>query len=256
MFLTSLPMMGGRRYTPTEDARVETYLGLLNENGLTGALLVQPSFLGTDNGFLLDVLARARHEWKSLTLKGVAVLDPSTSVETLWKLKEAGIVGARLNCFGRPVPDLESGLWSGFLARVEEMGWHVELHLEGARLAPVLDRLCAINSKVVVDHFGLPDAALPPELLTPPHDGVHVKCSAPYRVFPDLPVRLAAERCGEFTRQLLDSIGPRRLIWGSDWPWTQHIKGQSYADTLNWWEVWTEGADILPCEFPSLWTER
>lgn len=256
VFQASLPMMGGRRYTPTEDARLDSYLDLLAASGFDGAMLVQPSFLGADNSFLLEALAKARRNPEGPILKGVAVLAPSTTLEGMQTLKEAGIVGVRLNFFARPIPDLTSKSWSEFFDQIENMGWHVELHLEGPRLAKVLEQLCAKVSKVVVDHFGLPDAGLSSSLLHPPHNGVYVKCSAPYRVFPDLSLDLAIENCTQIASQLLDARGPERLIWGSDWPWTQHAKGQTYADTVSWIELWAGSTDISTLWHNSLLGEK
>ena len=52
-------MVAGRRYTPDYDASLDDYAALLVENHLGGGLLVQPSFLGSDNSFLLESLSRA-----------------------------------------------------------------------------------------------------------------------------------------------------------------------------------------------------
>lgn len=245
-------MAEGRRYTPERDALPEDYFELLKAHDLDGALLVQPSFLGADNRFLLDVLAASRRSDSTPRLWGVAVLDPATPASDMRALRTSGIVGIRLNCVGRPIPDLDSSLWSKHLGRVEALGWHVELHLEGQRLAPVLDRLLTSNSRVVVDHFGLPDAESPArcpgfrELLGRHDTGLSVKLSAPYRVFPDCPVELAAQKCGDLARMLMSSLGPERLIWGSDWPWTQHEDGQTYRDCVDWGFDWFHGVAAMP----------
>ncbi len=238
VFTTHLPMLDGRRYTPTQEAYPETYCDLLKENGLSGALLVQPSFLGTDNRYLLNVLRQTQFQENDLHIRGVVVLDPETPREPMEAMKADGIVGVRLNCFQRPVPDLTSTQWNRFLQHVEALNWHIELHIEGPRLDAILKLLCQRISTVVVDHFGLPNGDLSPALLNPPHDGVYVKCSAPYRVFPNLSAEQAARKCEPYIQALIDFHGQNRLIWGSDWPWTQHNKGQSYADTILWWKRW------------------
>ena len=58
VFARGLTLAEGRRYAPDYDAPVEDYLRRLDENGLSHGVLVQPSFLGTDNGFMLDVHSR------------------------------------------------------------------------------------------------------------------------------------------------------------------------------------------------------
>ena len=60
VFQAGLPLEPDRRYTPDYTASLKVYLRLLQQNGLDGGLLVQPSFLGTDNAFLLSALEAAR----------------------------------------------------------------------------------------------------------------------------------------------------------------------------------------------------
>ena len=93
-------MVEPRLYTPNCDAFPEDLFSLLSKYGLDGALLVQPSFLGADNSYLLKVLEDYFYS-TDITLRGVVVLDPLTPVDAAWlkELDEMGIVGARLNCF-------------------------------------------------------------------------------------------------------------------------------------------------------------
>jgi predicted TIM-barrel fold metal-dependent hydrolase len=256
VFLKSLPMAKERRYTPRYDALPKRYFELLKEQGLNGALLVQPSFLGTDNSYLLEVLAMAKRTLPTLWLRGVVVLDPSTTEEEMWVLKVAGIVGIRLNYLSRPLPDLDSPPWSTYLDRVQTVGWHVEVHVEGHRLASILDRLTISNRHVIIDHFGLPAVSSLTEcsgfqsIINNRYSGVCVKISAPYRVFPQLPSDQAARECGKLARVLLDSIGPERLIWGSDWPWTKYETGLTYARCLKWVTDWYSGVSVIPESIP------
>ncbi len=252
VFLASLPMARGRRYTPGYDATPQNFFDLLEKQGLGGALLIQPSFFGTDNSYLLDVLTTTRCLPSAPRLWGVAVLEPSTSADKMRVLKESGIVGVRLNFFSHPLPDLASPLWANYLARVEALGWHVEVHIEGPRLPALLDRLGGTISHLVIDHFGLPEAAAPTrcsgflDLLSDRHPGICVKLSAPYRVFPLLPLDVAEQQCGQLARLLLNSIGPERLIWGSDFPWTQHEREKTFTTCMQWGNNWFSGVDATP----------
>lgn len=74
VFSKDLSLASGRRYSPDYDATVQAYLANLSEHGLSHGVLVQPSFLGTDNRFLLDALAQAPDR-----LRGVAVVDTDIS---------------------------------------------------------------------------------------------------------------------------------------------------------------------------------
>jgi len=256
VFLESLPMLENRRYTPTYNALPQDYFKKLKANGLNGCLLVQPSFLGTDNDYLLKVLDQAKLTEPDLLVRGVAVLHPTTSMQEMFGLKKSGITGIRLNCLARDLPDFESKLWISFLQQVEELGWHVEVQVEGHRLPWVIDHLIKTVSRIVIDHFGLPDTSNLSQckgfnrLKTNTSTTVCVKLSAPYRVYPELAVAQAAKACEILASQLIDTIGPQRLIWGSDWPWTQHEKGQHYEDCLQWGNHWYQDQEIRPGNAP------
>ena len=92
-------MAGVRRYTPNYDATLDDYVARLREVGLTGSILVQPSFLGTDNSFMLAAM-EAVSDAPDLVFKGVVVLDPSEGAPDVDALSEAGVIGIRLNRVG------------------------------------------------------------------------------------------------------------------------------------------------------------
>ena len=95
IFHQGLELAGNRRYSPDYDATVEQYLGHLDHCGLSHGVLVEPSFLGTDNRHLVDALRRFPQR-----LRGTAVVARDVTEETLDELAEAGVVGIRLNLIG------------------------------------------------------------------------------------------------------------------------------------------------------------
>ena len=157
-------------------------------------------------------------------------------------MDEAGVVGIRFNMLRREdLPDLRSPSWQRVLADVAALDWHVEIYVEGPRLPPLLEPALAAGAKVVVDHFGSPDPALGVDcpgfrtLLQAVGGGrAFVKLSAPYR--------LGGADPRPYARALLDRGGPGQLVWASDWPWTQHGEGLTYAKTLGWLEDWVPDA--------------
>ena len=221
VFTQGLPLAAVRRHAPDHDATLAPYLGLLDAHGVSHGLLVQPSFLGTNNDFLLGALRAC--PWR---LRGVAVVDPEVDEAMLQAMADGGICGIRLNLVGLPLPDLAQPAWQHLFARVRALDWHVELHRESRDLAqaaqPVLDAGC----KLVVDHFGRPgtqptaaDAGFN-WLLTAADTGqVWVKLSAAYRNW--LPAA-AGPAAHDAAQALLKAFGAGRLLWGSDWPHTQH----------------------------------
>jgi len=242
VFRSDLPMTAERRYTPDYDAEFPAYAELLRKHGLNGALLVQPSFLGTDNSYLLTQLTAAA-VMPDLIVRGVATLDPRTSVNEITDLSNAGIVGIRLNLVGGSARNFDIEPLDTLLRNIDAVGWHVELHCEGPLLAPLLESLLRRCRTVVVDHLGLPDCKAPLEctglsaILAAPIGRVFVKASAPYRVFATLTVREAALCCAPIIDRLANGIGSDHLVWGSDWPWTRFENQHSFSDTLGWFDL-------------------
>ena len=70
VFEPGLATVRDARYVPAYAAPLEQYLARLDEHGLERGVLVQPSFLGTDNSYLLAALAREPER-----LRGVIVVD-------------------------------------------------------------------------------------------------------------------------------------------------------------------------------------
>ena len=60
VFRRGLPLAPVHRHAPDYDALLADYLALLDAHAVSHAVLVQPSFLGTDNSFLLDAVRAVR----------------------------------------------------------------------------------------------------------------------------------------------------------------------------------------------------
>lgn len=243
VFDTSLQMADGRRYTPLADAPYLLYRNILRQTGLDGGLVVQPSFYGTNNGFLLNVLDIAKRQ-RELTIKGVVVIPPDTGPETIAEMSALGVVGMRLNLVGWAYEQFDIRQWLNVFDLANQVGWHVEVHLEGHRLGVLLPQLLNHCACVVVDHFGLPDADNPvtcpgqAAILNAPVGTLMVKVSGPYRVFDGYDGTSAARRCWPIFNRMLDRLGPENLLWGSDWPWTRFEDQHSFQDTLEWRDIW------------------
>lgn len=226
VFHRALKLAPGRRYAPDYDAPLSLYLEKLDTNGTTNGVLVQPSFLGTDNSYLVDCLKQTGGR-----LRGIAVVDAAVSVDELRALDEVGIVGIRLNLVGQPLPDLAANAWKGLLTNVKAMGWQVEIQRNASDLAVLTPQLLDQGITVVLDHYALPDPKLgvadpgfQSVLKLGATRNVWVKISAPYRNGP------AGESFAKEAYPLLRSAyGLDRLLWGSDWPHTQFEATQTYA---------------------------
>jgi predicted TIM-barrel fold metal-dependent hydrolase len=241
VFTRSLTLAGERRYAPDYDASIAEYLAMLDRNGMARGVLIQPSFLGTDNGYMVSALRQAPER-----LRGIAVLAPEAEAGTMRALAEAGVVGLRLNLIGRPDPDFGAPVWQGHLARVKDLGWQIEVQAEARRLGRLLPPLIAAGVPVVVDHFGRIDPALGiadpgfAQLLSfGDGGGVWVKLSGAYRIGSGEVGRQTARAAAE---RLRASFGARRLLWGSDWPHTQFETQASPADALRDLGAWVPDA--------------
>src|SRR3546814_17001564 len=62
VFVPGLSVIAERRYTPDYAAPLDDYLALLDAQGLAHGVLVQPSFLGTDNSHLTAASQRRSEE--------------------------------------------------------------------------------------------------------------------------------------------------------------------------------------------------
>lgn len=238
VFRRGLPLVGGRRYEPAYDATPEEYLARLDARGLSHGVLVQPSFLGTDNDYLLAALRC----WPE-RLRGIVVLSPTVSGGLLNMLDAAGVVGVRLNLIGRPDPALDRDPWPLFLGRLADLGWQVEVQVEAGHLPRLLGPLLTAGVNVVLDHFGRPDPVLGVDdpgfrhlLAAGAESGrVWVKLSGAYRSGGDAVA-------GAAVPLLKRHLGVERLVWGSDWPHTQFETVASHADAHARLDLWLPDA--------------
>jgi predicted TIM-barrel fold metal-dependent hydrolase len=232
VFLRSLPLASGRRYSPQSDAGVEQYLAMLDVNGMSHGVLVQPSFLGRDNSYLLEALAVAPER-----LRGIVVVDPGISFEQMRVFARRGVVGIRLNLLGQPDPDFSGSIWRTHLGRLSDLDWQVEVQAEAGRLAKLAGQLLDAGVSVVVDHFGRPDTAADPgfcHLLDMAGTGrLWVKLSGVYRLGAN-----GAEVAAQAVPLLRQALGLDHLIWGSDWPHTQFETVASPGAALAALEGW------------------
>jgi predicted TIM-barrel fold metal-dependent hydrolase len=226
-------LVAQRHSKPLRDATVEQYIAVLDAHGVSHAVLTAPSFYGPDNSLLLEAL-----DGYPMRLRGTVIVDPGVDELALSHLAARGVVGIRLYWLRRDtLPDLDGADYRGLLARVQALGLHVEIYVEGPKLASVLPRLRASGARVVVDHFGAPDPSLGVQdpgfraLLAAVRAGdTFVKLSAPYRLGGADPQLLVDA--------LLDAGGPAQLVWASDWPFVSFEDAITYRRCLDWIAAW------------------
>lgn len=210
------PFVDSRSYTPPA-APLERYLAMLDATGMSYGVLVQVSVHGTDNSLMVEALKAHRDR-----LRGIAVIPLGLPDKALAELKEAGVVGLRLNILyggGIGFEQLED-----YAALAREMGWHLQFLIDAGDLPPLAPKLGRLPVPFVVDHWGhfpvsrgLGDAGFR-TLLSLVRDGGWVKLSGAYRNTVEGPPYADTI---PFVR-LLHEAAPERCVWGSDWPHVAH----------------------------------
>ncbi len=215
LFDSRVPLRGRRRYAPSYEASPTALLRHLDDHDIAGALLVQTSFAATP-----DPLFATAQEYEGRFRVVVAPADID-ELEAHWDEWVArGAVGVRLNLLGRELPPLASPRWRAAGERMAEAGVHLEVHAEGAQWGELNESLLDWPADLVIDHLGRPRAAGDLGPLAGA-ERTWFKVSGPYR-WPDEGA----------ARMLLDDViertGGERLLWGSDWPHTQHESEVDY----------------------------
>lgn len=216
------------RHRPQYDAAFSTIRSLAAQESVEKFVLVQTSFMGTDNSHLLAHL----HQFPT-QFRGVFILDKSTSRDELRELKSQGVVGIRLNLFQTNLHESLSDEHIKLIDRCSLEGLSVGLHDDATRLIGILDRIEGRASRLVIDHFGRPeslamahdDPVFDQLLERMVRDNSYVKISAPYR---------SPNMNPEFAYQKLRRVlGEEKLLWASDWPWTQSENYLTYKHWVN-----------------------
>ena len=236
------PYVDGRQPPSGETGDRATLTRLLSGNAMTHALLVQPSFYGTDNGAMLDALALGGGRFK-----GIAVVAPETSETDLAALEAKGVVGVRFNLVqGQPDALLRPGA-ERFLARLASRGWFVEVMADTDTWAKIAGVLAASGVRLLIDHMGAPELARGLDQpgfravldLGRETDAV-VKLSTTRRLtghpFPFDDIEM-------FAAALVTTFGVDRCVWGSNWPLIERNPGGGYAGLLALLEGWLPEAD-------------
>ncbi|SEG79221.1 Predicted metal-dependent hydrolase, TIM-barrel fold [Bosea lathyri] len=210
------PFVAGRSYTPAP-ATPESYFAMLDATGMTYGVLVQVSVHGTHNSLMVETLKANRDR-----LRGIAVIPLGLPDKELLALKEAGVVGLRLNILyggGIGFDQLND-----YAALAKEMGWHLQFLIDARDLSPLAPKLARLPVPFVVDHWGhfpvargIHDPGFQ-TLVSLVRDGAWVKLSGAYRNTVEGPPYADTV---PFAR-LLHEAAPERCVWGSDWPHVAH----------------------------------
>jgi 2-pyrone-4,6-dicarboxylate lactonase len=218
------------------DATLTKYRQVLDWLGIERAVLVQPTYYGTDNRLLLDVLSTDPD-----CLRGVVQIRSDTTDDELDRWHRAGVRAIRLDLFARadwPVADLVAYIQAA-ADRARPRGWHLQFYSPGIVVRALLPFLAEFEDTFVIDHMGymkesdgLTGADFDRLLSVVDNGSCYVKLSGPYRIAGTEPLSSVAP-----LGRALVAARPDRLLWGSDWPHLPNGK-QDTGELLNLLADW------------------
>ena len=199
------------------DGSLQQYLRVARWLGIDRMVLVQPTYYGTDNSLLVEVLQKVGPR-----CRGVVRIEEDTPERELDHYHELGVRAIRLDLFARaswPTEDIIAYIRK-MAARARPRGWHVQFYTPGTIVRDLLPFLGDFEDTFVIDHMGymkesdgLTEADFDRLVGILAGGCGYVKLSGPYRLVKDKPLS-AVEPIG----RALVAARPDRLIWGSDWP--------------------------------------
>ena len=210
------PYAAERPYTAPE-APLAAFAALHAAIGCDRAVIVNATLHGTDNRVVTDAIAQSGGRYA-----GVCNLADDVSDATLAALDKGGIRACRFAFLKRLGGVKDLGAFRTLVARVKEIGWHVDVYLEPGSLEAFAPLLKSLPATYVLDHMGsisaakgLDDADFKALLALQTSDekcwvkitGLE-RASAGGRPFLD---------AVPFAKALVDGA-PDRVIWGTDWP--------------------------------------
>lgn len=223
------------------DAGVEAYRALQRELGLERVVVVQPTTYGFDNSCQLDAAAGFGE-----AARLVVVVGADTPDAELERLHALGARGARFHM----LPGGAVG-WEAMLpvaSRVAELGWHVQLQMDGRQLPDRMSLLESLPCALVIDHVG---RYMPPVAPSDPRfqallslvagGRCWVKLSAPYES-----THAGAPHYPTVTTLALRLLGeaPERMLWASNWPHPGQADPIGVDDLRRLLASWLPTADL------------
>ncbi|MEP6715790.1 MAG: amidohydrolase family protein [Terriglobia bacterium] len=212
------PFAEGAR-PPAEDASAEMLLDLMKANNVSRTVIIQVIHYKWDNSYVADVLKRYPQ-----TFKGVCRVNPEDPAApdhlSKWT-EEHGFHGVRLSPSANPDGDWIRGpLMPPLWKRCAQLKVPMTVLAPATRMpdiSPLIEQNPALT--VVIDHQADSPLAEPEKLglllALERYPKVYVKIShmwtlskQPYP-YPDALVQV---------KRLYDKFGPKRLMWGTDWP--------------------------------------
>ncbi len=232
------PQVLPRTYTAPR-ASAEALTQLHRTLGITRGVVVQPSIYGTDNRTTLSAITNTD------TMKAIAVVGGAVTPAQLRDLRDAGVVGCRVNQLF--ASNAATGELQALARKIRDVNWHLQMLTDVSAFADLASTVRALDVPVVFDHMGHMPAGKGvdhpgfQQLLRLLGEGrVWVKLSGAYR--------LSVDGDSDFAdvaplAEVLVRTNPERLVWGSDWP-HPHVEAMpNDTHLLNLLATWVPDAE-------------
>ena len=197
------------------DASPDDYRKLQRRIGTPRVVVVTPSSYGTDNRSTLSGMAAF-----GPIARGVAVVNTSVSDAELKRLNGLGIRGIRFNLVQAGATSVD--MLEPLSKRVNDLGWHVQIHMLGPQIVEIESLLMRLPSPLVFDHLARipqPAGVNHPSFATLRRlidkGRTWVKVSGAYH---DTLVGPPSYADTSAVAKAFISAVPERMVWGSDWP--------------------------------------
>ena len=202
----------------------EEYAKFREDKNINRTVLVQPEHYGTDNSCLLDAISSLyTHPGDDDTfqIKGIAKIESNLEDEKLESLANLGVVGAKFE-MRRGFSGLSWDEADRLAWRINDLGWRVELYIDGSDIHEVEKNINSWPGWVVFPHLAQFQRTVTTQQrgftsLTRliDRDKAWVKISAPYILSPN--DNLDDQEVTEIITAL-EKWAPERLVWGTNWP--------------------------------------
>jgi len=214
-----------------DNATVADYRLLQERIGTSRVVVVSPAVYATDNQVTIDALAQLGR-----SARGVAVVDPTISDAELKVYADAGVRGIRFTQFDPRTAVTTVEMIEPLARRMNELGWHIQVHMRGDQIAAAADLWQRIPCPMVFDHMGRPapsagvaDPAFAIIRSLIDKGRTWVKVSGAY-----LNTQIGPPDYADATKvaQAYIEAAPERVVWGSDWPHPTEAMAEKPDDAM------------------------
>ncbi len=236
----------------------EEYAKFRENKNIKKTVLVQPEYYGTDNSCLLDAISSLyTHpgEDETFQIKGIAKIDSNLEDEKLESLANLGVVGAKFE-MRRGFSGLSWDEADRLAWRINDLGWTVELYIDGSDIHEVEKNINSWPGWVVFPHLAQFQRTVTTQQrgftsLTRliDRDKAWVKISAPYILSRN--DNLDDQEVTEIITAL-EKWAPERLVWGTNWP---HLEkegdvaiDEELLELMNKWVPNEANRKLIMCE--------